>query len=240
MSYPSKNTIEKEERIKKAKMRKFLKIYTVILMIYTVIVIIFRKDFFLYISAALFVINILIIVKFPQCFSIRAVRKKEKREEYGAAGFLLIPMISSMALMIIRTSNVSYHFIIPSLVIAIIIATVLIVCFRQEWAKEKSSVFGVYLLSFLIAIGLVATIAIPTAKQNLVSSQTAKVTETERRHSGGKNRSTYYECTVKFPDGAEKEYHITKSLYDELRNGDNVKVDTYEGIFGITFTYVSN
>ena len=57
MSYPSKNTIEKEERIKKAKMRKFLKIYTVILMIYTVIVIIFRKDFFLYISAALFVIN---------------------------------------------------------------------------------------------------------------------------------------------------------------------------------------
>ena len=62
-----------------------------------------------------------------------------------------------------KIKNVSNPFPILSLVIAVMIGTVLIVCFRKEWITVKFSAVGVYMISFLIAMGIVITLAYPSA-----------------------------------------------------------------------------
>lgn len=240
MSDLSKKSSKRGERVKHAKVRQFLKIYIAAMIIYSVIAILWVNEFFFYISTMLFIANIVLVVKYPQYFSIRAPYKKEKRKEYFVAGFLLFPMLSSVGIFFLKIKNVSNPFPILSLVIAVMIGTVLIVCFRKEWITVKFSAVGVYMISFLIAIGIVITLAYPSAHRNLVSSQTAEVVETDSRRTGRKYKLRNYFCTVKFSDGTVQKYHIARSVYKELQNGDTVQVDIYEGIFGITFTYVNN
>lgn len=219
-----------------SKVQKALNIYFYIMIAYFVIGVFLKHDIMIYISAALFLINFTAVMALPQYFTIRPNKKNEQSRTTISAGiFLLLPLCYNALEMVTKPANVD-GWITAWLVVSVVFTLILLVRYFGEIKCNLSSVLTVLLYSLLISYGITATLAVPTAKNNLISSKTGEAVDFER-HSG-KNSS--YEITLLLDDGTQEEYYVTSTLYKNTEKGDILKVDTYEGVFGITFTYISN
>lgn len=234
----NKKQTSSAQRAVNVRVQTFLKIYRILLFVYCFIAILGRNDIFLYISAVLFLGNIVLAALFPKSFSIRSVHKGEKREEYFLGGFLLLPLLPSVFLLWQKHLNAE-NWVLPSVVIAVIVAGVMIFFFREEFKNEAFSAISICIVSFLIAVSLVSTLTFPNFRENLVSSEPAEIVSLDTSRSGRRGRTRNYTVTVKFADADTETYHITSSAYERMEKGDIVYIETYESFLGVTFTYVS-
>ena len=69
-----------------------------------------------------------------------------------------------------------------------------------------------------------------------VSTQSAQIVH--YRKENRRKSSAVYKIIVKLPDSTEETYTIPSSMYQSKDAGDTVFLETYEGAFGMTFTYV--
>jgi hypothetical protein len=66
-----------------------------------------------------------------------------------------------------------------------------------------------------------------------ISTKDAVITELDVHKS---RRSTSYDATLALEDGSVVSYDITSSFYRNSKEGDTVRIATYEGWLGSTFT----
>lgn len=235
----TKEQEEYEDKMRKKrdpKVQKALKIYFFITIAYFFVGVFWKHDMMIYISAALFLLSFIAVMALPQYFTVRSEKKNERSRTTLHVGiFLLIPLICNMLELIKNPANAD-GWMGAWLVIAVIFAIILLLRYLEEVKCNPSSCLSILIFALMISIGITGTLAVPTAKNNLISSKTGEAVDFER-HSG-KNSS--YEITLLLDDGIQEEYYVTSTLYKNTEKGDILKVDTYEGIFGITFTYVSN
>lgn len=218
-------------------MEKFLKGYTIVLGVYMVFALLFGNDIICYLSGALLLFNLVLLVRFPQYFSIHPANKHEKRKERFVSAFLMYPLFPCVVLLWSKSMNTE-NILLPAVVIAVLLSVLQLFFYRKELVKQKSSALSVLLISLILAFGIVGMLSLPKAARRQVSAETATVVDMESR-SGGKRRSASYILTVEMPDGTKTDYYVKGSSYKETATGDSVQVNVYESTFGVRFTVVT-
>lgn len=170
-----------------------------------------------------------LLIGMPAYFAFPVSKKKKTN-----AWELDIPLDVMFIILLLRfrMNTLSDKAFWISAAIGIAVAFV-IYLFLKDLHEDKWAPLGVVLLGALAGwyfIGHANEVYAfsPTEKYVLMVEDTRK--------SGGK-RDSYY-CTVTLPDGREVDLQISRIMYNDLEEGDYVRVEVGEGFFGIEYANV--
>ncbi|MBQ8420201.1 MAG: hypothetical protein IJY37_07615 [Clostridia bacterium] len=191
------------------------------------------------ISAILFLINLALVLALPAYFSVYHPGKNERRiknhDEMPIGVFLWAPIVFNAAPLLFGDYNAE-GWILPTIICTLLLIAVIFARYIREVKFIKTGAIVFVLLAFLISASIIGGIGMKTMGDEPVSTQSAQIVH--YRKENRRKSSAVYKITVKLPDGTEETYTIPSSMYQSKDAGDTVYLETYEGAFGMTFTYV--
>jgi predicted membrane channel-forming protein YqfA (hemolysin III family) len=191
-------------------------------------------------SLIVFGINFALMMLFPACFTTIGEKSKSYKELYrmdsiSAIIWLMTPTIGNCLLMLRNASNAKGIFL-PSLLITAALMLLLFLRYRHE--TKLRSVMTCVAAAFLLAVVMLGTFSAASyhfRSDVPVSEEYAVITELTKNKS---RRSTSYDASLELEDGSVISYDISSSFYRNSKEGDTVRIATYEGLLGSTFTVV--
>jgi hypothetical protein len=191
------------------------------------------------ISAILFLVNLALVLALPAYFSVyhpgKNDRRIKKHEEMPIGVFLWAPIVFNAAPLLFGDYNAE-GWILPTIICTLLLIAVIFARYIREVKFIKTGAIVFVLLAFLISAGIIGGIGMKTMGEEPVATQNVEILH--YRKENRRKRSTVYKITVELPDGTEETYTIPSSMYQSKDAGDTVYLETYEGAFGMTFTYV--
>lgn len=178
---------------------------------------------------AAFLLHLLTVLIFPAYFSFLPSYGKPRTEDepFSAVLFLLIPSIFPIFYLL---RGASWKIWLASLLSALVLFVILLLRYRKEVRAHLSfSVLYEFFLLTMAVFGMLVMTNSIVAQNNLVD--TAPVTVTAKKQD-----DYVYTFTVSGEDGTELTYNVSEEVFRGTESGDTLYIETYEGLFGIQFT----
>ncbi len=220
---------------------RFLRIYSRLL--YVLFPLLYVAQILLSISlmpvgVVLFVLNYVLALLFPTCFSVSMEEKKFKAlhdaETISLPPFLALPAFANVLIFINLAANPS-GILVPTLALTALLLLPILLRYLREYRMQWYNVLAMLFFLAFAVFGTFSTINLQYSPSNPLSVESATILEKDM-HSSRKSRS--YDVTVQMPDGEVQTYDIRSSIYKEIEEGDNVLICTYGGLLGTTYTIV--
>ena len=176
-----------------------------------------------------FVLHLALVLLFPAYFSLLPSygKPKNEKESYPVGIFLMIPSLFPIFYLIRGASPKLW---LAAALGALVLTGILLLRYRYE-VKARFSFSIILETAVLIAAvfgALVMTNSI-VAENNMIGADAVAVIEKTKTESA-------YTLTVGGEDGKEIAYNVSEAVYTEAETGDIFYIETYEGLFGIRFT----
>ena len=177
-------------------------------------------------------VPVLLTVLYPSYFTLLTGMKGKRKAD---AWDLELPLfIHTIALIIMPSQNWldDWLFLKVSLICGTLAVAVLLL-FSEEFQREKDA-----LLVAFVAAGLVGCFMVGEVNRLLDDSPAREyvvVAEDVYKKSG---KGTSYRCVVTLPEHGVVKFTISRSLYEELEDGDQVLVVCRDGALGIEYANV--
>ena len=177
-------------------------------------------------------VSVLLTILYPSYFTlIKGVKGKKKTDEWDLEIPLLIHVVALVMMPSLNWIN-DWLFLKVS-VLCGAAAVIILLLFSQEFQREKDAL----LLAFFIA-GMAGYLMVGQANRILDDTPAREyvvVAEDVYKKSG---KGTSYRCVVTLPEYGEMNFHISRSLYEQLADGDDVLVVCRDGALGIEYANV--
>ena len=177
-------------------------------------------------------VPVLLTILYPSYFTLLKGMKGKKKADAWDLEFPLF--IHTITLIIMPPHNWlnDWLFLKVSLICGTLAAVVLLL-FSEEFQREKDALLVVF-----VAAGLVGCFMMGEVNRLLDDSPAREyvvVAEDVYKKSG---KGTSYRCVVTLPEYGEMNFHISRSLYEQLADGDEVLVVCRDGALGIEYANV--
>ncbi|MBQ8496370.1 MAG: hypothetical protein IJ489_02815 [Clostridia bacterium] len=176
-----------------------------------------------------FLLHLLIVFTFPACFSLLPSYGKPRtdNEAFPAGLFLMIPSIFPIFYLL---RGASWKLWLASAVFALILFGLLLLRYQKEVRAYVSfSVFYEYFILMMAVFGMLVMTNSLVAQNHLVDTTPVIVTEKTQNDSA-------YTLTVCDENGETLTYNVTEAFFQNTESGDTLSIETYEGLFEIRFT----
>ena len=180
-----------------------------------------------------FFLHLLIIFLFPACFSLLPSYGKPRtdNDSFSAGLFLMIPSIFPIFYLL---RGASWKLWAASAVFTLILIGLLLLRFRKEVQAYLSfHICYEYLIILAAVFGMLVMTNSLVAQNNLIDTSPVTVTEKKQTESA-------YTFTICDADGKELTYNVSEALFNRTESGDILSIETYEGLFGIRFTKLTD
>lgn len=177
-------------------------------------------------------VAVLLTILYPSYFTlIKGMKGKKKTDAWDLSFPLIIQMIG--LIMIPSLNWLDGWMILKMVLLCGAAAVVVLLLFSQEFQREKQA-----LLVAFAAAGLVGCFMVGEVNRLLDDSPAREyvvVAEDVYKKSG---KGTSYRCVVTLPEHGVVKFTISRSLYEELEDGDQVLVVCRDGALGIEYANV--
>ena len=177
-------------------------------------------------------VPVLLTILYPSYFTLlNGVKGKKKKDAWDLEIPLFIHMIALVMMPSLNWIN-GWMFLKVSVLCGAAAAAVLAL-FSKEFQRQKDAL----LLAFFIA-GMAGYLMVGQVNRILDDTPAREyaVVAEDVYKSGGK--STSYHCVVTLPEYGEMNFRISRSLYEQLADGDEVLVVCRDGALGIEYANV--
>ncbi len=180
-----------------------------------------------------FALHLALILIFPAYFSLLPSYSKPRseKESYPVGIFLLIPSIFPIFYLL---RGASWKLWAASAVFALLMTALLLLRYRKEVKAYFS--FSIFYEFFMLTMAIFGALVMTNslvAEHNLVD--TAPVTLIEKTQN-----DNAYTFTIESEDGEALAYNVSEAMFSEKEFGDTLYIETYEGLFGIQFTKLTD
>ena len=174
------------------------------------------------------VIPVAMTILFPQYFTLLKGRRNKKADAWDLAMPLYIHIF--VLVMMPSLNWINDRLFLQVFLICGTVAAVVLLLFSKEFQRQKDAL----LLAFFIA-GVAGYLMVGQVNRILDDSPAREyvVVAEDVYKSGGK--STSYHCVVTVPEQGQMNLNISRSLYEQLADGDEVLVVCREGALGIEY-----